>query len=323
MEKLTTQDPKVSVVMCTYNGERYLREQLDSIVAQTYPIHELIIQDDRSTDNTVGILQEYARKYPYIRLYRNERNLGFNQNFRQAILKATGDFIAVCDQDDIWLPEKIARQVEAIGDHDICFSSYYRGTEFTDRTPVVSPLYNMERLLFTNCIPGHTMLIRKSFTLLPHVWNPHICYDWWFLICAHLNRGIVKTDIPLNFHRTHAESAIATLHREYAAGLHLRPTFQPYLYGPHRFYKLQKKKTWRSFYTFIYTHTANTCFGTARKLSELLLQKNIFAWTRLCLLCLKHRKEIYPNPDVKGIMAYIRGFFYPFINAYNNRDFEL
>ena len=81
----------VSIVMCTYNGEQFLREQLDSILAQTYPIHELIIQDDCSTDHTADIVREYARQYPFIRFYANISNLGFNRNFQDALSKAEGD----------------------------------------------------------------------------------------------------------------------------------------------------------------------------------------------------------------------------------------
>ena len=66
----------VSVVMCTYNGEKFLREQLDSIVQQSYPIHELLIQDDQSTDRTTEIIKEYQARYPFIRLHINEKNLG-------------------------------------------------------------------------------------------------------------------------------------------------------------------------------------------------------------------------------------------------------
>lgn len=106
----------VSVVMCTFNGERYVREQLDSIVAQTYPIHELIIEDDGSTDRTVEICREYASRYPFIRVVVNERNLGLDANFEAATMRSTGDFVALSDQDDVWYPEKISRQVAAIGD---------------------------------------------------------------------------------------------------------------------------------------------------------------------------------------------------------------
>ena len=101
MEKKT-----VSVVMCTYNGEKYLREQMDSILAQTYPIHEIIVCDDCSTDGTMNILQEYATKFPFIKVHRNTRNKGCNQNFHDILV----DYIAISDQDDIWFPKKIGTE---------------------------------------------------------------------------------------------------------------------------------------------------------------------------------------------------------------------
>ena len=96
----------VSVVMCTYNGEKYLREQMDSILAQTYPIHDIIVSDDCSTDGTMNILQEYATKFPFIKVHRNTRNKGCNQNFHDII----EDYIAISDQDDIWFPKKIGTE---------------------------------------------------------------------------------------------------------------------------------------------------------------------------------------------------------------------
>ena len=75
----------VSIVLCTYNGARYIEQQLDSIIAQTYPIHEIIVQDDGSTDDTWTILERYARNYSVIRLFRNEGRHGVNGNFLSAI----------------------------------------------------------------------------------------------------------------------------------------------------------------------------------------------------------------------------------------------
>lgn len=111
MEKKT-----VSVVMCTYNGEKYLREQMDSILAQTYPIHEIIVCDDCSTDGTMNILQEYATKFPFIKVHRNTRNKGCNQNFHDIFYQVSKkvDYIAISDQDDIWFPEKIGKLVQLI-----------------------------------------------------------------------------------------------------------------------------------------------------------------------------------------------------------------
>ena len=102
----------VSVVMCTYNGEKYLREQMDSILAQTYPIHEIIVCDDCSTDGTMNILQEYATKFPFIKVHRNTRNKGCNQNFHDIFYQVSKkvDYIAISDQDDIWFQEKIGTE---------------------------------------------------------------------------------------------------------------------------------------------------------------------------------------------------------------------
>ena len=98
----------VSVVMCTYNGEQFLREQMDSILAQDYPLHEIIVQDDRSTDDTWDILQTYAKAHPGLfKLFRNDEQLGFNRNFHTALLRATGQYVAISDQDDIWFPPQI------------------------------------------------------------------------------------------------------------------------------------------------------------------------------------------------------------------------
>lgn len=88
-------EKKVSVVMCTYNGAKYIREQLDSIINQTYPIFEIIIQDDCSTDDTVDIIREYTETHSNIRLFQNEKSLGINRNFFSVMDKAQGDYIAI------------------------------------------------------------------------------------------------------------------------------------------------------------------------------------------------------------------------------------
>jgi len=95
--------------MCTYNGERYLREQLDSIVNQTMLPSELIICDDGSVDSTLDIVANFARSAPFnVRFGRNPTRLGSTKNFEQAIELCTGEFIALSDQDDVWYPKKLA-----------------------------------------------------------------------------------------------------------------------------------------------------------------------------------------------------------------------
>src|SRR5437763_3335890 len=95
-------NPIVSIVVCTYNGEAFIRQQLDSLINQTYPSLEILVSDDGSTDRTVLIVRDYMQKDSRIHLHVNPKNLGYNRNFEQALLRASGSLIAVCDQDDVW-----------------------------------------------------------------------------------------------------------------------------------------------------------------------------------------------------------------------------
>ncbi len=98
----------ISIAMATYNGERFIREQLDSLAAQTRLPDELVITDDGSTDRTLEIIGDFARDAPFpVRVYRNDRNLGYTRNFFRAAGLCTGQWIAYCDQDDVWLPGKL------------------------------------------------------------------------------------------------------------------------------------------------------------------------------------------------------------------------
>jgi glycosyltransferase involved in cell wall biosynthesis len=100
---------KLSVALCTYNGERFLAQQLESIAQQLRLPDELIICDDGSTDNTLQIVRDFTKTSPFpIELKVNVKNLGSTRNFESAIRACHGDFIALCDQDDYWLPEKLS-----------------------------------------------------------------------------------------------------------------------------------------------------------------------------------------------------------------------
>jgi glycosyltransferase involved in cell wall biosynthesis len=94
---------KLSVALCTYNGEKFIKEQIDSILSQTLAVNEIIICDDGSNDNTISILEGYQKKHPDIlKIFKNELNLKSVKNFEKAISLCTGDIIFLSDQDDIW-----------------------------------------------------------------------------------------------------------------------------------------------------------------------------------------------------------------------------
>ena len=310
----------VSIILPTYNGATFIREQIDSLLAQTYPLKEIIIQDDGSTDDTVSICEDYAQRCPIVRFSVNEHNLGYNQNFKSMAMKATGDFVAFCDQDDVWFPEKIERQVAAIGNHDLCFSTHLRGSDM-ENTHLVNPQYSLEALLFCG-FAGHTMLLRREFVQTEEYWLSNIIYDWSLAICAQLHGGIVMVDEPLNWHRTTLMSACQKEMKEAGLNPKIHPTYQPYLYGIRNYRHLQEQANWKMLYTYIYRNTQEKRFALAHQMAGLMLNRSLKALFSLCRLCLKHSDTIYYNKNQKGIMRKIRAFCYPLIFSYNNVQYN-
>jgi glycosyltransferase involved in cell wall biosynthesis len=101
---------RISVALCTYNGERFLQTQLSSILSQTRLPDELVLCDDGSQDRSVAIAESFAEHAPFpVRIVRNKTNLGSNDNFRQAIELCSGDLIVLSDQDDVWAPNRVQR----------------------------------------------------------------------------------------------------------------------------------------------------------------------------------------------------------------------
>lgn len=296
----------VSVVMCTYNGARYIREQLDSILRQTYPASEVIVQDDGSTDGTTDIVREYAGKHPVVRLFENEHNLGFNPNFKSAVMKATGDYVAISDQDDVWFPEKIAKQVEAIGDCDMCASPCLKGHELETAT-LYKYKFSFEQQLFAS-IYGHTMLCRRDFIQDERHWTDSLWYDWSLTLYAYIEGGVAIVDEPLNWHRHHDQEVTINTTAVSSA-------LAPYVKGYQRYRQLQQTDNWKKVYTLVYEHTGQQQ-ALVHRLSQLLLDRSPWALLQLCWLCMKHRELIYPSRNTHGVMGRVRSFCFPIIHAY-------
>lgn len=102
---------KVAILLATYNGEKYLRAQLDSLYAQSYRDWTLYVNDDGSTDGTLTILQEYAQCYGNIDLQVNENSLRSLRNFMDLLRRAEADYYIFSDQDDVWMPEKVEKSI--------------------------------------------------------------------------------------------------------------------------------------------------------------------------------------------------------------------
>ena len=206
----------VSVVMCTYNGGRFVAEQLESICAQTYDKLQLIIVDDASTDNTYEIVKQYADKDKRIQLYQNDNNLGFNLNFNKAGRLATGDFIAIADQDDIWELTKIEKLFAKINeDPDTllvhCISARFEkfGKFHLKSYKLVNYLAgkDVRNFFLFNYISGHNMLLRRSLLEKSLPFPGNVYYDWWLAAVASCNGKIGSVQEILVWHRMHDSNA--------------------------------------------------------------------------------------------------------------------
>lgn len=134
--------PTVSINLCCYNSEKYLRETLDSIVNQTYKDWELVIINDGSTDATETIINEYIeRGFPIIYHYQNNHGLGYSRN--EALKRSKGQFVAFIDHDDVWLPEKLKKQIKFFEDCSIGFV-YCNAIYFSDTSDYAFNLYKMK-----------------------------------------------------------------------------------------------------------------------------------------------------------------------------------
>jgi glycosyltransferase involved in cell wall biosynthesis len=191
---------KISIACCTYNGEKYLSEQLESFAAQTRLPDEIVICDDCSTDSTRDILTAFAGRAAFpVSLCFNERNLGFLKNFEKAIALCTGDLIFLSDQDDVWRADKL-ELMEAEFDEGGQVGMVYADAELVDEalTPLNKTMWQLsgftpeeqksfvngkafDMLLTDGYVYGSSMAFRSEFRdlILPFPTETHFIHDNW------------------------------------------------------------------------------------------------------------------------------------------------
>ncbi|EGQ9063517.1 TPA: glycosyltransferase [Vibrio parahaemolyticus] len=145
----------VSIIMPTYNSEQTVVESIQSVLSQTYKNWELVIVDDRSTDNTWKVIQTYADKYDNIRVYQNKENLGAGASRNFAIEQAKGRFIAFLDSDDLWMENKLAEQIPFMleNNYPLTYTHYSRFNSEEELSVVTAPEYTTyKKLMYSNVI---------------------------------------------------------------------------------------------------------------------------------------------------------------------------
>lgn len=222
----------IEILLSTYNGEQYLADQIDSILAQNYRNWRLLIRDDGSTDNTLVILKSYHKKYPdkIIIFEDNMGNLGVTKSFSLLVSKSDSDYVAFCDQDDVWLPDKLHLTYQKIKEVE---KGVIPGTPimvFSDLTVVDKDLNviseslwdyqkldpkiskNLYSILAQNIVSGCTILMNRnakkiSFPIPTNLFS----HDHWVAINTCKYGVNVYVEKPLIMYRQHGVNEIGAI----------------------------------------------------------------------------------------------------------------
>jgi glycosyltransferase involved in cell wall biosynthesis len=215
----------ISVALCTYNGERYIRHQLDSILHQTIKPDEIVICDDVSSDSTMQILEEYKQNHPDIfRIHRNEVNLKSNKNFQKSVSLCTGDYIFCADHDDVWKTDKVEKILavfKADASLEGVFSNaelidgngnVYENTSLWDQISFNEALYPKPVNLFEiinrkgNIVTGATLCIKKEVKdfIFPFPDSKDIYHDEWIALLLAYRKTLAYTTEKLIQYRIHS-----------------------------------------------------------------------------------------------------------------------
>ena len=189
-------EEKIDILMATYNGEKYLKEQIESILNQTYKNIRLIISDDASKDSTPQILEEYRKKDSRIEIYLNKENRGVVKNIEFLLEKVEDEFYMLADQDDVWLPLKVEKSIETLkkqnadlvfGDLEVVdekletlYSSFGDFMLLNRKINKYIDSYKVNYLY--NCVTGCTVLSKKEFIkkIIPiPTESKYLIHDHW------------------------------------------------------------------------------------------------------------------------------------------------
>lgn len=310
----------LSVVVCTYNGANYLRQQLDSLFAQTLMPDEIVLHDDGSTDGTLEIAEEYRQRAFRLsgldfRIISNKGPHGVNGNFFGALSAARGEYIAICDQDDIWEPTKLDRQMQMMSPGVLLcgcisrpFSTDGSPVSTDDRPANLSPL----RMMYVGMMPGHTLLIHRDILrYLPR--GDFFMYDLQLqMVAALLGRLAYVPEVLVHQRRyPRATTYMAPQSR-----------LQIFLTALRNYHQLrprvrQRFAEWQR-WLVAQDKAPISASPAVHRMVYLQQGRGVLNYLRLTAFCLKHRREILPTPALSGLRALLFGLAFPFtcVNYY-------
>lgn len=217
---------KVDILLATYNGEKYIKEQVESILNQTYENIQIIISDDCSTDKTRQVLKEYENNEK-IKIFYQEKNLGYVKNFEFLLKQVESNLYMLSDQDDVWKKEKVEKSVEKIesekldlvfGDLEVVdenlntlYKSYNRYMHLIHKIKKYQKDYRLQYLY--NCMTGCTIISRKNWIdkVLPFPTNSkYMIHDYWLGLVIALNGKVGYIEEPYILYRQHGKNQVGS-----------------------------------------------------------------------------------------------------------------
>ncbi|MEE3467164.1 MAG: glycosyltransferase family 2 protein [Eubacterium sp.] len=217
-------EPLVEIVLTTYNGERFIGEQLDSLLQQTHSALRILVFDDGSTDGTEAIVREYIDRHDNIVWHKNERNRGYTMNFLHGLRTTKADYVMLCDQDDIWKPDKVEKTLKTMveaekedketpilvfTDAEIYDGRTTGNRSFHKTTHLNTKKVDLGSVLMENKCIGCTVMVNRA--LLGHLEHlPKVIrvHDWWLaLIAAGFGRIVYRDEMTL-YYRQHDHNEI-------------------------------------------------------------------------------------------------------------------
>lgn len=215
----------VDILLATYNGEKYITEQIESILNQTYKDFRLLISDDCSTDNTRQIISEYVKKDKRIIVYTQKENIGVVQNFEFLMKKVENDYFMFSDQDDIWKENKIEKSLNKIEEGfdlvysdlevvdenlNVTYNSYWKLKGIYNK---IKKYNNFESLYLNNFVTGCTIISRKDLIKdvlpLPNT-SKYVLHDYWISLIISQNGKISYVEEPLIKYRQHKNNKVGS-----------------------------------------------------------------------------------------------------------------
>ena len=217
---------KIDVLMATYNGEKYLREQMDSILEQSFGDFRLLVSDDGSTDGTREILNEYVGKDSRVVVFLQNKNLGSTKNFEFLMRKVESECFMFSDQDDVWQKDKLQKSIDKMKeedcdlvysdlevvseDLDVLHKSYWKLKGFEKK---VKRYNHFESLYLNNYVTGSTMLVKSKWLekILPLPdKSKFILHDYWTALVVSKFGKMAYVDEPLLKYRQHLDNRIGS-----------------------------------------------------------------------------------------------------------------